>query len=37
VKKGQYSDQQILAVLQQAERGEKTITALCHEHNRNTT
>jgi putative transposase len=33
VKKGQYSDQQILAVQQQAERAEKTITALCQEHN----
>jgi putative transposase len=31
--KGQYSDEQIVAILQQAERGEKTITALCHEHN----
>ena len=33
MKKGQYSDQQILAILQQAERAEKTITELCQEHN----
>jgi putative transposase len=33
VKKGQYSDEQIVAILQQAERGEKTIVQLCQEHN----
>jgi putative transposase len=33
VKKGQYSDAQIVAILQQAERGEKTIVQLCQEHN----
>jgi putative transposase len=31
--KGQYSDAQIVAILQQAQRGEKTIATLCHEHN----
>jgi putative transposase len=33
VKQGQYNDQQILAILQQAERAEKTIAEICLEHN----
>jgi len=33
MKKGQYSDEQIVAILQQAERGEKTVALLCQEHN----
>ena len=33
MKKGQYSDAQIVAILQQAERGEKTIAQICQEHN----
>jgi putative transposase len=33
VKKGQYSDEQIVAILQEAEKGDKTIQALCREHN----
>ena len=33
MKKGQYSDEQIVAILQQAERGEKTLALLCQEHN----
>lgn len=33
MKKDQYSDQQILAILQQAERAEKTIVEICQEHN----
>ncbi len=32
MKKGQYSDEQIVAILQQAERGEKTVALLCQEH-----
>lgn len=33
MKKGQFTQEQIVALLQQAERGEKTIQALCREHN----
>jgi len=33
MKKGQYRDEQIVAILQQAERGEKTVALLCQEHN----
>ena len=33
MKKGHYSDAQIVAILQQAERGEKTVALLCQEHN----
>ena len=33
MKQGQYNDQQILAILQQAERAEKTIAEICLEHN----
>ena len=33
MKKGHYSDAQIVAILQQAERGEKTLALLCQEHN----
>lgn len=33
MKKGQYSDEQIVAILQDAEKGTKTIQALCREHN----
>ncbi len=33
MKKGQYSDEQIVAILQQAERGEKTVALLCQQHN----
>jgi len=33
VKKGQYSDEQIVTILQQAERGEKTVAQICQEHN----
>ncbi len=33
MKKGQFTDEQIVALLQQAERGEKTILALCRENN----
>lgn len=32
MKKGQFSQAQIIAILQQAEKGEKTIQALCTEH-----
>ena len=32
MKKSQFSDEQIVRILQQAERGQKTITALCKEH-----
>jgi putative transposase len=31
LKKGQFSDEQIVAVLQAAEKGDKTIQALCRE------
>jgi len=33
LKKGQFTDEQIVALLQQAQRGEKTILALCRENN----
>jgi putative transposase len=33
MKQGQFSNEQIVAILQQAERGHKTIAALCQEHN----
>ena len=33
MQKGQFSDEQIVALLQQAEKGERTITELCHQHN----
>jgi putative transposase len=32
LKKGQFSDEQIVAVLQAAEKGDKTIQALCREY-----
>jgi putative transposase len=32
MKAGQLSDEQIVAILQQAEKGDKTIAALCKEH-----
>lgn len=32
MKKSQFSDEQIVRILQQAERGQKTISALCKEH-----
>ena len=32
MKKGQFSQAQIIAILQQAEKGETTIQALCKEH-----
>ena len=32
MKKGQFSQTQIVAILQQAEKGETTIQALCKEH-----
>ncbi len=33
MKAGQYSDEQIVAILQQAEKGQTSIQALCREHN----
>lgn len=33
MKAGQYSDQQIVAILKQAETGQMTIAQLCKEHN----
>jgi putative transposase len=33
MKQGQYSDEQIVKILQQAEKGDKTITQICEEHN----
>ena len=33
MKPGQFTDEQIVGILQQAERGDKSITALCQEHN----
>lgn len=33
MKKGQYSDERIVAILQQAEQGQKTIVQICREHN----
>lgn len=32
MKRGQFSPEQIIGVLHEAERGEKTITALCRDH-----
>lgn len=32
MKKGQFSQEQIVAILQQAEKGEQTIQAICREH-----
>lgn len=32
MKQGQFSQEQIVAILQQAERGEQTIQAICREH-----
>ena len=32
MKQGQFSQEQIVAILQQAEKGEQTIQALCREH-----
>ena len=33
MKKGQFTDEQIVSLLQEAERGEKSISELCREHN----
>ena len=33
MKNGQFTEEQILALLQKAERGDSTIQALCREHN----
>jgi putative transposase len=33
LKQGQFSEEQILAILQQAERGDQSIQAVCREHN----
>lgn len=33
MKQGQFSQEQIIAILHQAEKGEQTIQALCREHN----
>lgn len=33
MKPGQYSDEQIVAILKQAETGQKTIVQICKEHN----
>jgi len=33
MKQGQFSQEQIIAILHQAEKGETTIQALCREHN----
>ena len=33
MKKGQFTDEQIVSILQEAEKGEKTISELCREHN----
>lgn len=33
MKDGQYTDEQIVAILQHSEKGDKTIQALCREHN----
>ena len=32
MKQGQFSQEQIIAILQQAEKGEQTIQAICREH-----
>jgi putative transposase len=33
LKQGQFSEEKILGILQQAERGEQTIGSVCREHN----
>ncbi len=33
MKQGQFTDEQIVAILQQSERGDKSIATLCQEHN----
>ena len=33
MKQGQFTHEQIVAILQQAERGDKSITELCRQHN----
>ena len=33
MKQGQFSPEQIIAILHQAEKGEQTIQAICREHN----
>jgi putative transposase len=33
MKQGQFSQEQIVTILQQAEKGEQTVEALCREHN----
>ena len=33
MKKGQFTDEQIVSILQEAEKGEKSITDLCRENN----
>jgi len=33
MKQGQFSQEQIIAILHQAEKGEQTIQAICREHN----
>ena len=33
MKQGQFSQEQIIRILQQAETGETTVQALCREHN----
>ena len=33
MEQGQFSDQQIVTILQQAERGDKTVRDICREHN----
>ena len=37
MEQGQFSDQPIVAILQQAERGDKTVPDICREHNRTET
>ncbi len=33
MKKGQFTDEQIVSILQEAEKGEKSITEICRGHN----
>jgi len=33
MKKGQFTDEQIVSILQEAEKGEKPISEICREHN----
>lgn len=33
MQKNQFSDEQIVAILQQAEKGEKTVAEVCRQHN----